>query len=306
MTPLEDLSLLRAFVCIVESGSISAAARRLKVPQPSLSRRLRMLEDNCGVVLLRRDTHRMSLTEAGHRLLEDAQTMLLLADEAAQRLHEDQAVLRGHLRLFATIDSGQFATTRLIARFLQANPGVTAELGYTNRPLQMIQEGYDAGVIAGSITDESVIARPAFKVVRYLVAAPGLIEKHPAVKELGNLKSWPWIALAGAQFGGSEKVTLSAPKRAEQTLPIAPVLISEGVTSLREAALAGVGVGVLPDWLAREDLVAGRLVRVLPQWNAREFSINVIYPAQRKLPARVRAFVEFAVTYLTTEMHAAG
>ena len=118
MAPLEDLALLRAFVCIVESGSISAAARRLKVPQPSLSRRLRMLEDNCGVVLLRRDTHRMSLTEAGHRLLEDAQAMLMLADEAAQRLHEDQAVLRGHLRLFATIDSGQFATTRLIARFL--------------------------------------------------------------------------------------------------------------------------------------------------------------------------------------------
>ena len=83
MTPLEDLSLLRAFVCIVESSSISAAARRLKVPQPSLSRRLRMLEDNCGVVLLRRDTHRMSLTEAGHRLLEDAQAMLMLADEAA-------------------------------------------------------------------------------------------------------------------------------------------------------------------------------------------------------------------------------
>ena len=68
MTLLEDLSLLRAFVCIVESGSISAAARTLKVPQPSLSRRLRMLEDNCRVVLLRRDTHRMSLTEAGHRL----------------------------------------------------------------------------------------------------------------------------------------------------------------------------------------------------------------------------------------------
>jgi DNA-binding transcriptional LysR family regulator len=63
--------------------------------------------------------------------------------------------------------------------------------------------------------------------------------------------------------------------------------------------------GVLPDWLAREDLVSGRLVRVLPQWDAREFPVNVIYPGLRKLPARVRAFVDFAVTYMTTEMHAA-
>ena len=167
-------------------------------------------------------------------------------------------MLRGHLRLFATIDSGQFATTRLIARFLQANPGVTAELGYTNRPLQMIQEGYDAGVIAGSITDESVIARPAFKMVRYLVAAPGLIEKYPAVKEPANLKSWPWIALAGAQFGGSEEVTLSAPKRAEQTLRIAPVAdFGRNHESARGSA-GGRRRGGVSGSASAEDHVAGR------------------------------------------------
>ncbi|EIP96620.1 transcriptional regulator [Opitutaceae bacterium TAV1] len=303
MTPFEDLSLLRAFVRIVESGSISAAARTLKIPQPSLSRHLRTLEERCGAALLRRDTHRMSLTEAGSRLLADAQAMLALADEAAQRLHEDQAALRGHLRLFATIDFGQFTGTRLITRFLLANPGVTAELGYTNRPLHMIQDGYDAGVIVGSITDDRVEARPAGKVVRYLVAAPGLVKKHPAPKAPADLGTWPWLALGGAQFGGAGQVTLSAPKHAEQTLRIAPVLVSEGVTSLREAARAGLGVAVLADWLAREDLVAGRLVRVLPQWNAPAFPVHVIYPGLRKLPARVRAFTDFAVTYLTTEMH---
>ena len=237
------------------------------------------------MALLRRDTHRMSLTEAGHRLLADSRALLALADEAAQRLHEDQAVLRGHMRLFATIDFGQFTVTRLISQFLHAHPGVSAELGYTNRPLHMIQEGCDAGVVVGSISDESVVARPAGKVVRYLAAAPELIKKHPAVKEPGDLKSWPWLALAGAQFGGSERVTLSAPKRGEQTFRIAPVLISEGVTSLREAARAGLGVSVLADWLAQEDLVAGRLVRVLPRWNAPSFPLYVIHPAQRSLPA---------------------
>ncbi|HEY0945284.1 MAG TPA: LysR family transcriptional regulator [Opitutaceae bacterium] len=305
MTPFDDLSLLRAFVRIVESGSISAGARTLRIPQPTLSRNLRLLEERCGAALLRRDTHRMSLTEAGHRLLTDAQAMLALADEAAQRLHEDQTVLKGHLRLFATIDGGQFTVTRVIARFLQANPGVTAELGYTNRPLHMIQEGYDAGVIVGGITDESVVARPAGRVLRYLVAAPGLVEKHPPAHEPTHLKAWPWLALAGAQFGGSEKVLLAATKRGpQQTLRIAPVFVSEGVTSLREAARAGLGISVMADWLAREDLLSGRLVRVLPQWHATDLPVNVVYPRQRTLPARVRAFVDFAVASLPAEMHA--
>jgi DNA-binding transcriptional LysR family regulator len=300
MTPFDDLTLLRDFVQIVESGSISAAARTLKVPQPSLSRHLRALEESCGAALLRRDTHGMCLTEAGHRLLADARVMLALADEAAQRLHAEQAALHGHLRLFATIDFGQFTVSRLISRFVQAHPGVTAELGYTNRPSTMIQEGYDAGVVVGELTDDSVVARPAGKVVRYLVAAPQLLARQAKAQTPEDLRGWPWLALAGAQFGGSTSVTLTAPKSAAQTIAIAPVLVSEGVTSLREAARAGIGVVVLPDWLAREDLVAGRLVRVLPQWNALELPVHVIYPGQRHLPARVRAFVDFAVTYITT------
>ena len=304
MTPFEDLSLLRAFVRIVESGSISAAARTLKIPQPTLSRYLRTLEESCGTALLRRDTHRMSLTEAGRRLLVDAQAMLALAEEAGQRLHEDQVVLRGHLRLFATIDFGQFTVTRLLARFMQLHPGVTAELSYSNRPLHMIQEGCDAGVVAGDITDESVVARPAGKVVRHLAAAPELIKKHSAVKELADLKTWPWIAVSGAQFGGTNAITLTSPTRAEQNILIKPVLISEGVTSLREAARMGAGVAVLPDWLAQEDLDTGRLIRLLPKWKAPDFPVNIIYPSQRSLPGRVRAFVDFAVAYMTTEMNA--
>jgi DNA-binding transcriptional LysR family regulator len=306
MTPFDDLTLLRAFVRIVEGGSISAAARTLKLPQPTLSRHLRTLEERCGGALLHRDTHRMRLTEAGHRLLEDARTMLELAESAAQRIHEDQAVLRGHLRLFATIDFGQFTVSRLISRFLRAHPEVTAELGYSNRPMHMIEEGYDAGVVVGGVTDESVITRPAGKVVRYLVGAPELVSQRRAVKEPSDLEAWPWVALAGVQFGGSENVVLSAPKREEQTIRIRPVLISEGVTSLREAVRSGLGVAVLPDWLARKDLVAGRLVRLLPQWNAKEFPVHVIYQGQQRLPARVRAFVDFAVTYMTTEMHSDG
>src|SRR5215468_2014193 len=95
MTAFEDLALLRAFVSIVVGGSISAGARRMKIPQPTLSRYLRQLEERSGAPLLRRDTHRMSLTETGHRMLADARTILALAEEAHHRLYEGQHTLGG-------------------------------------------------------------------------------------------------------------------------------------------------------------------------------------------------------------------
>ena len=183
MTAFDDLSLLRAFIGIVECGSISAAARRLKIPQPTLSRYLRVLEERCDGPLLRRDTHQMSLTQTGRRFLADAKAMVAHAEEADQRLREGQTTLSGHLRLFATIDNGQFIVTRLVSSFLQINPKVTAELALTNRPLHMIQEGCDVGILPSKITDESVIARPAGKITLCLAASPSLVESRPAVKQ---------------------------------------------------------------------------------------------------------------------------
>src|ERR1700744_307527 len=126
MSAFQDLTLLRAFVSIVECASISAGARQLKISQPSLSRQLRTLEDLCGTALLRRDTHQISLTETGQRLLADAKALLAQAGEADRRLHENRLTLSGHLRLFATGDLGQWVVTRIVSQFLQENPKVTA------------------------------------------------------------------------------------------------------------------------------------------------------------------------------------
>src|SRR5580700_307664 len=145
MTMFTDLTLLRGFISIVDSGSISAAARHLHLTQSTLSRQLQSLEDQCGTVLLRRDTHRMRLTDTGHRLLADARALLALAEESEQRLRNEQTAVEGNIRIFATIDFGQGVVSRMIASFMQAHPAVTTQLAYSNRPLHMIEEGYDAG-----------------------------------------------------------------------------------------------------------------------------------------------------------------
>lgn len=299
MKAFEDLTLLRAFVCIVECGSISAGARRLRISQPTLSRQLRALEELCGTALLRRDTHRMSVTETGRRLLADATAMLAHAEEADRRLREDYTTLSGHLRLFATMDLGTWIVTPLVSQFLQANPKVTATLALNNRPLQMIQEGCDVGILPGKITDESVVARPAGMIALHLTASRSLVKSRPAVKTPADLKSWPWISVVGSQFWRADEITLFDRNGGEQTLRVSPVLISEGVTSIREAVRDGLGISLLPDWLIRDQLATGELVQILPKWKARDLPVHVVYAGQRVLPTRVSAFIDFAVRYLT-------
>lgn len=300
MSAFENLALLRAFVAIVECGSISAGARRLRVSQPGLSRQLRALEETCGTALLRRDTHRMSVTEAGRRLLEDAQSILTQAEEADRRLREGHTTLSGQLRLFATVDLGQFIVSRMVSQFLRDHPKVTATLALTNRPLHMIQEGCDVGILPGKITDESVIARPAGTVALQLAASPLLSKSRPTPREPADLQSWPWVSLDGSQFWSARELTLHR-DGAERTLRIAPRLFSEGVTSVREAVRDGLGLAVLPNWLIEDDLRTGTLVSVLPRWKPKDVWVHVVYAGQRVLPARVGAFIDFAVAYLTKE-----
>ena len=299
MTMFTDLTLLRAFVSIVDSGSISAAARHLHLTQSTLSRQLQSLEDQCGDVLLRRNTHRMNLTDTGHRLLADARALLALAEESEQRLRSEQTAVEGNIRIFSTIDFGQSVVSRMIASFIQMHPAITTELAYSNRPLHMIEEGCDAGVIAGNLTDDTVVARSIGQIRRYPVATPAFLSERKSPRAPADIEAWPWLTLANVQFGASSSIELHS-AQGEQHLPVKPVMISEGVTSLREAVRMGLGIAVLPEWLIEDDLVAGRLVRVLPKWQARELPAHVVYPAQRRLPLRVRTFIDFAVNYMST------
>lgn len=302
MSTFDDLSQLRAFVAIVEAGSISATARLLHTTQPTLSRQLAAFEGRCGAELLRRDTHRMHLTDTGHRVLADARAILALAAESEQRLKNEQGAIEGKIRLFATIDFGQTIVSRLIASFIQAHPAVTIDLAYSNRPLHMLEEGCDAGVIAGAITDDSVVARSLGSIARHLVAAPAFLKDRKPPKKPQDLADWPWMVLPDKRFGGSPDVALHGPGGESETLHVKPVMTSEGVTSLREAARMGLGVTILPAWLAEEDIVSGRLVRVLPKWRGDDVPAHVVYPAPRHLPARVRVFIEFATEYMAVQL----
>lgn len=293
MTGMEDLRLLKAFLCIAESGSISAAARILNTSQPTLSRRLGHLERTAGVALIRRDTHSLRLTTAGLRLLDDAREIIGLAETASQRLHDEQGAVRGHLRVLSVVDLGQWVVSRFLALFLQQNPLITAELHLFNRASKFVEEGFDCGVLVGRMTDLSVTARKIAEIRRLLVASPEFLKQHgsPSVPE--DLPRYPWMGAVQPHFYSRDRLTLLR-GRGQCTVDLRPALLLDSVTALREAAIAGAGVTMQPEWLIGDALATGRLVHVLPKWRLPPLNVYIAFPPSRHLPGRVRAFVNAA------------
>jgi DNA-binding transcriptional LysR family regulator len=291
MTALDDLRLLRVFVRIAQSGSISAAARGLNMPQPTVSRQLRQLEETAGIVLVRRDTHALSLTPAGHRLLDDAREILNLASNAADRIRGETAGASGHLRIVAVLDTGVWIVSRLLAAFRELHPDITAELHLTNRPSKFIAEGFDCGILAGEITDPSVALRDIARVKLHLLAAPSLLQKHGAPKDPSDLAKLPWMGILQPHFLARDSVKLCCGVK-EKLVPLSPVLVMDSVVALREAAVAGAGMAVMPEWMARRQIASGQLIPVLPKWKPRPAVIHLVFPPGR-LPGNLRAFVDF-------------
>lgn len=292
MTGLHDLKQLRAFVQVADSGSISAAARVLGLSQPTLSRQLQALETSAGLPLIRRDTHSMSLTEAGRTLVTDARRLLAIADRMGQRLRAERDTLHGHLRIVSVVDIGQWMVSRVLAKFHELHPHITAELHLINRPTKFLKEGFDCGFLVGEPMDKSLVMRRIATLPRVLVAAPALLEKHGPPKNPDDLQRLPWLGLLQPHFFARESFSLNRKGR-ETTLKLKPTLLLDSVTALREVTLSGTGFTMLPNWMAGQDLVSSKLVPLLPEWRLPDFDLSIAYAVDRHATGRLRAFIDF-------------
>lgn len=291
MTGLEDLKQIRAFVQVAESGSISAASRVLGISQPTVSRQIQALERAIKMPLIQRDTHAMSLTEAGRVLLPDARRLLVTAERARQKLLAERNTLQGHLRIVSVVDIGQWIVSRTLASFQSLHPQITAELHLINRPLKFIEEGFDCGFLVGEPLDKSLVMRRIAALPRVLAAAPALLERYGPPTEAAELPQLPWIGLVQPHFDLRSRLVLGAGRE----VAVRPALLLDTVTAQREAVLAGAGFSLLPLWLVDEDLASGRLVRLLPGVEMPSIDLFAGYAAGRHITGRLRAFLDFAL-----------
>lgn len=286
----DRIELLQTFIRIVEGGSLSAAAQRMDTTQPTISRRLKALEQFFGVRLLQRSTHAVKLTPDGERCFTLARSLI----EEWQSMEEDVRGVKdeptGTLKVLVPHAFGQAQLVEPLVRYLRAFPQVRVEWLLHDRRPDFIAEGIDCAVQVGTIVDPAVVAVRLFEVPRIVIGAPSLVsEREPALAP-AQLQSWPWLAL---QTYYRDRVVLHRPKDGStEAFDIAPRLSTDSLYALRTAAIAGVGIGIVSAWLAEDDLRAGRLVHLVPDWTATPLPVYLVYPHARFYPARLRRFLE--------------
>jgi DNA-binding transcriptional LysR family regulator len=291
---LDRLDELETFLAVLETGSLAGAARRLRRSGPAVTRTLAALEARVGARLVERTTRRLSVTEAGRRLADEARP--LLAGYAQAIAREEAGPLRGGLRISAPVVFGRRHVVPVVTRFLDLHPGVTAELVLHDRNLDLVDEGLDAALRIGALADSSLVARRVGEVRRLLVAAPTYLERRGAPAQPSDLADHD-VVYSSTQPGPVE--WRFETRRGPVTVRLRPRLMINAVEPVVEAAVAGRGVTRVFSYQVADELAAGTLVRLLAECEPPPTPVQLVTASARLTPARVRAFLDFAAAELT-------
>ena len=283
-----DLNELLVFARVVQSGSFTAAGAALRMPKSTVSRKVSELERRVGAQLLQRTTRKLRLTEVGRAYFERAARAVVEAEEAERVVTRMQSAPHGLLRVTAPLNFPVLGP--LCAEFLARYPEVRVELVCTDRPVDLVAEGFDVAVRAGQLADSTLIARRLGTIQRGVLASPGYLKAHGVPRKPAELAQHACLVFTGGRESGSW--VLQSGTRSV-TVPVPARISVNDFDLLHAAALAGAGLAMLSVHACVEDLAAGRLQRVLPAWNSPATPLQAVYPGSRHLAPKVSAFVDF-------------
>ncbi|WP_435873704.1 LysR substrate-binding domain-containing protein [Pandoraea cepalis] len=286
----DRVELMQTFVRIVEAGSLSAAAALLGTTQPTVSRRLQMLERSLGLRLLQRSTHRMKLTEDGERCFVRAKELVTSWEAFEADLRGTGDDPEGTLRVLVPHAFGQEMMIGPLADFLERYAGMKVHWFLQDREPDFIAEGIDCAIHVGELRDPSNVAISLTDVPRIVVASPDLLRGRALPSHPSDLASLPWLSLT--TFYRND-ITLTHEQTHETArVTFDPRMSTDNLYALRSAALRGLGVAVCSAWLMAEDVAQGRLIQLMPPWRSTALPMYLLYPYAKYYPARLRRFIE--------------
>lgn len=292
------LDELEAFVKVVEVESFSEAGRQLGISKSYVSKQLSKLEDRLGARLLNRTTRQLTLTDVGAMFYERCVEVLEELEEAEVAVSQLQGTPRGVLRLSLPMSFGVKYLSPVVSDFIRQYNDLKVEIAFSDRTVNIVDEGFDLAVRIGRLKDSSLIARKLTETRVHLVASPSFLEEHGKPGHPSDLKDYPCLRYT-YQTGGANWQFVSSETGEEVSVKVdGPMTVNNG-DAILEATRHGVGCAVLPDFFINEHLTTGELVKVLDGWDCGDSAIWAIYPHNRHLSAKVRLFVDFLAESLS-------
>ncbi len=285
---MDRLDELAIFLEVLNQGSLSGAARKLRRSAPAVTRAIASLEQRFGARLVERTTRRLAPTEAGVRLAERAALVLSSYDDAV--LDTAATQLKGLLRITAPVLFGRWHVAPLVMEFQSLHPEIQIELILNDHNLEMIGQGIDVAVRIGHLDDSAKVARRLGEVSIVLVASPHYLARYPALRHPSELNTHQTVLSSNDAFNEWR----FGPHEEGPRVRLAPHLLFNDVETRRLAVKTGKGVARLLSYQVADDIADGSLVRLLPEFEPLPLPVQLVVQNIQRMPLKVRAFWDFA------------
>lgn len=287
MKTFVDFDGLALFIRVAQAGGLAAAERATGISKATLSRRLTALEDTLNVRLVRRTKKGIVLTEHGQQLYDRSRDAFLLAEEAVAGVQDEKVALSGTVRLSLPPDMATEVLAPALIKFKAKYPDVVIDMTLADRRVSLVEEGYDLVVRMGSLADSGLISKKIASLPRTLVASPTFLEAHPEIKGPQDLRNVPALAIR------RDLVEWDLRDRDGVVTNVTPKIgfAANRQTILIDAAVAGLGIANLPNFMIEQHLASGKLVQALPEWVPSPVEMTALWQKDRITARLVKAIV---------------
>lgn len=289
---------MEVFIAVAEASGFAAAARKLGISAPTVTRLVGDLEARLGATLLVRTTRQVRLTEAGRRFEQDARSALAALAEAEAAATGAAATPVGLLRLTAPVTMGRLHFAPVLREWLTQHPAATAEAVLLDRFVDLVGEDFDVALRIGRLEDSGLHAIRVGEVRRILVASPTLVARKGRPERMEDLADWPAVARLGAARGWAAPGGRGA-------APAARLAVTD-VGATLDAAEAGWAVARCLSYQAAAALRAGRLMELLPELSGAPWPVNLVHAEGRRASGALRSFLDFAAPRLRASLGDTG
>lgn len=286
-----DPKLLVLFTKAVRHNGINGAARALGLPKATISRNLAKLEAELGARLFERSQHGLHLTEAGQRIFSFGQRIADDVEEARNAVESTQKYLAGQIRVATPLTFGRSLLSPILPKFFEMYPAIHLTLEVTNRVVDPIEENFDVVIRLGPLPDSQLIAKLLATIRFSACASPAYLKSQKPVNRPEDLSALDVIE----SFSGTGQAIWAFTRQGDEVqIPVHGKLDVNDPIVRRDAAIAGLGVSLVPSWLAKSAIEKGLLVPVLPSWQPKQVTkIYALYARRHNLSSKTRSFLEF-------------